>query len=628
MRAEKSRATAENSFVGGGELGALLRDSFKDALRSHDWSQTPLGAVETWSDDLKAAVQILLTELDRAKPPEKTQRDAEEQKDGSASAALHQANQLNAFRVKLADALRPLTHASEIQAITARILGESLGATRVIYIEVVSDGEEVIVHCNYTNGVGQLSGRYRLEDYRCNLTADHQAGRTQVVTDIPNHLNYTDAQKTRSREIDIAAHIDVPLIKNNQFVALLAVQQSTPRQWTETEVKLVEETAERTWAAVERAYAEAALRESEAKYRGLFESLGEGYFLADVIFDENDQPLDIFYLETNPAAIRMVGQDFTGRRLREIDPNYEAYWYEIFGRVAQTGMGERLEQYAEQNQKWYDFYVFKVGDKNSRRVSVVFKDVTQRKRREANAAFLAKIGEDFSRLSTADEIMQTVGAKIGAYLRVTTCNFTDVDEAHDQVTVHHGWSSPAMPSTVGTFRTSQYLSKEFERASRAGETVVICNTQTDPRTDAAGYAALNMHSFVTVPFHRNGQWTHYIAICDSQPRDWHESEIQLIEEIATRIFPRLERARAEAALRESEARLAADLAGMQRLYDLYAMLPTGPDLKTALDEILAVACEFTHTERGCVQLVSDDGTRLEMFTWRGYSDDSPFINHF
>lgn len=471
-----------------------------------------------------------------------------------AEAIVHRNAERDAFLVTLNDALRPLTDASEIQAIAARILGEALGATRVIYVEVVSDGEEVIVHCNYTNNVAQLSGRYRLEDYRRNLKADHQTGRTHVVIDIPNNPQYTDAEKARYRELDIAAHIDVPLIKNNQFVALLAAQQSTSRQWTEIEVNLVEETAERTWAAVERARAEADLRESEAKYRGLFESLDEGYFLADVIFDENNQPIDIFYLEANPAATRMVGQDYTGRRLREIDPNYEEYWYEIFGRVAQTGVGERLEQYAEPDHKWYDFYVFKVGDENSRRVSVVFKDITERKRREANASFLAEIGEDFSRLSTADEIMQTAGAKIGAYLKITTCNFTDVDEAHDRVTVHHGWSSPEVPSTVGTFRTSQYLSKEFERASRSGETVVICNTQTDPRTDATGYAALNMYSFVTVPFHRHGKWTHYIAICHSQPRDWRSDEIQLIEEISNRIFPRLERARTEVALRASEAK--------------------------------------------------------------------------
>lgn len=42
-----------------GEIGVLIR--------SHDWSDTPLGAVENWSSDLKKTVQILATELDRAR---------------------------------------------------------------------------------------------------------------------------------------------------------------------------------------------------------------------------------------------------------------------------------------------------------------------------------------------------------------------------------------------------------------------------------------------------------------------------------------------------------------------------------------------------------------------------------
>jgi PAS domain S-box-containing protein len=89
-----------------------------------------------------------------------------------------------------------------------------------------------------------------------------------------------------------------------------------------------------------------------------------------------------------------------------------------------------------------------------------------------------------------------------------------------------------------------------------------------------------------------------------------------------------ERKRTEEALRESEERLAADLAGMRRLYELHAKLASETDLRAALEEILATACEFTGTERGCVQLVSDDGERLEMFAWRGYADDSLFISHF
>ncbi|HEY9691451.1 MAG TPA: PAS domain S-box protein [Oculatellaceae cyanobacterium] len=372
---------AEKLFVSGGELGALLRDSFGDALRTHDWSQTPLGAVETWSDDLKTAVQILLTELDRTKSPEETQPDAQDLQDNFA--VLQAANQLNAFRVKLAEALRPLTDALEIQAIAARILGESLEASRVIYIEVVSAGEEVVVHCNYTNGVAELSGRYRLEDYRRNLTADHQAGDTQVVTDIPNDPKYTDAQKTRYREIDIAAHIDVPLIKNNQFVALLAVQQSTLRQWTETEVKLVEETAEQTWAAAERALVEAALRESEAKYRTLFESIDEGLCVVEMLFDENDTPVDYRFLEINPVFEQQTGlQQAVGKTARQLVPDIEDFWLATYGSVALTGEPIRFENCSVPMNRWFDVYACRTGQPEDKKVAIVFKDISDRKQAE------------------------------------------------------------------------------------------------------------------------------------------------------------------------------------------------------------------------------------------------------
>lgn len=273
---------AEQLFVGVGEMRALLR--------SHDWSQTQLGSVETWSDDLKTAVQVLLAELAQAKLL-KQPLNFDLPPGDIAAIVLQETAQAHEFRVKLTEALRPLTDPIEIQAIAARILGESLGANRVIYTEVVSNGEEVIVHKNYTNGVAQLSGRYRLEDYRRNLSKDHQTGQTQVVTDIPHNPSYTDAEQARYCAIGIAAHIDVPLIKNNRFVALLAVHQATPRQWTEAEVKQVEETAERTWAAVERARAEADRNRSEAllqashdTFRHLVENSPFGVYVVDADF--------------------------------------------------------------------------------------------------------------------------------------------------------------------------------------------------------------------------------------------------------------------------------------------------------------------------------------------------------
>ncbi|MDB5296597.1 MAG: signal transduction histidine kinase, partial [Phycisphaerales bacterium] len=85
--------------------------------------------------------------------------------------------------------------------------------------------------------------------------------------------------------------------------------------------------------------------------------------------------------------------------------------------------------------------------------------------------------------------------------------------------------------------------------------------------------------------------------------------------------------RAEAALRDSESRLA-DLAGTRRLYDLHAKLAVETDLKAALDEILAVAVDFAGTDRGCIQLPSDDGKRMEMVAHRGYGPESAFTEHF
>ena len=130
---EELEGTTENG-LNGNRLEAWLR--------SHDWSKTPLGAIETWTDDLKVTAQIILTELERVKQIENASPNGHLPQDSSPTATLHQVDQLNAFRVRLTEALRSLVDASEIQATAARILGEALAATRVLYIEVTPDGRE------------------------------------------------------------------------------------------------------------------------------------------------------------------------------------------------------------------------------------------------------------------------------------------------------------------------------------------------------------------------------------------------------------------------------------------------------------------------------------------------------
>ena len=72
------------------------------------------------------------------------------------------------------------------------------------------------------------------------------------------------------------------MVKDGRWFAAIGVHSATPRVWTPGEVRLVEEVGERTWAAVERARAEAALRDSEERFRNMAEAIEDVFYLIDL----------------------------------------------------------------------------------------------------------------------------------------------------------------------------------------------------------------------------------------------------------------------------------------------------------------------------------------------------------
>ncbi|MGY8682805.1 PAS domain S-box protein [Bradyrhizobium sp. UFLA05-153] len=136
----------------------------------------------------------------------------------------------------------------------------------------------------------------------------------------------------------------------------------------------------------ERKRAEAELRESEQNYRTLFESIDEGFCTIEVLFDQNEKPIDYHFLQLSPSFERQTGiKNAAGRRMREIAPEHEEHWFEIYGKIALTGEPMRFENEAKQLGRWYDVYAFRVEDPQRRRVGILFNDITERKRAEAEA---------------------------------------------------------------------------------------------------------------------------------------------------------------------------------------------------------------------------------------------------
>jgi signal transduction histidine kinase len=126
-----------------------------------------------------------------------------------------------------------------------------------------------------------------------------------------------------------------------------------------------------------------AARESEARYRSLFDALDEGFCVIEVIFD-GDEPVDYRFIEANPAFVDETGlTDAIGRRVRELVPGHEKHWFETYGRVAKTGEALRFDAPARALNRWYDVYAFRTGRPEERKVAVLFRDVSDARAAEA-----------------------------------------------------------------------------------------------------------------------------------------------------------------------------------------------------------------------------------------------------
>lgn len=128
------------------------------------------------------------------------------------------------------------------------------------------------------------------------------------------------------------------------------------------------------------------VRRSEARYRSLFEKLDTGFCVVEMRFEETSDGLkaaDYRFLEVNPAFVAQTGLvDATGRWMRDLAPNHEQHWFDLYGHVALTGEPIRFENGATALDRWYDVQAFRVGEPDDRHVAILFNDISPRRAAE------------------------------------------------------------------------------------------------------------------------------------------------------------------------------------------------------------------------------------------------------
>ncbi len=183
--------------------------------------------------------------------------------------ALARSEKRSAFLLKLSDTLRPMRDATAIRQAACTILGEHLNADWIYFVDFsVEAGYGVVAQDYVAPGLHSLAGRYSAEAFR--TTNDLLAtGRTWIVGDVREEQRIAQHEREYCAERRVISWINVPLIKDGALEAILCIVQTRPRAWSDVEIEIAEEAAERLWASVRRARAENALRESEIRLKTL-----------------------------------------------------------------------------------------------------------------------------------------------------------------------------------------------------------------------------------------------------------------------------------------------------------------------------------------------------------------------
>jgi len=143
---------------------------------------------------------------------------------------------------------------------------------------------------------------------------------------------------------------------------------------------------------------------AEARYRQLFDTLIEGFCTIEMVFDASGQPVDYRFLEINPAFERQTGlHDAQGKLMRDLAPNHEQHWFDIYGKIALTGEPQRFENEARALGRFYEVCAYRVGGPASRKVGILFNDITERKVSER------KLRAQVERMNLLHQITRAIG---------------------------------------------------------------------------------------------------------------------------------------------------------------------------------------------------------------------------
>jgi PAS domain S-box-containing protein len=326
-------------------------------------------------------------------------------------------------------------------------------------------------------------------------------------------------------------------------------------------------------AAEERARADAALQESEARYRALFAAIDEGYALYEVIFDEAGEPIDALIHEANPAYEQLTQRhDPVGKRLSEVSQGLDPVWGAAMAEVVRTGQPARFDGLNAEINRLFDVFIGPMDEPGNPHIVMILYDVTERRQAtealRASEAQLAAELADATRLQEVSSQLLLAGDSNALYgkildaaialMRADAGSMQVLDPARNElVLLAERGLAPA--SAAFWQRVEAGSTSSCAAALATSERVIVTDVETSPII--AGTEGLSAYRWSDL---RAAQSTPLLArdgrVVGMLSTQWHtthqptDREVRLFDVLARQAADLLERVQAEDALRASEAR--------------------------------------------------------------------------
>ena len=138
----------------------------------------------------------------------------------------------------------------------------------------------------------------------------------------------------------------------------------------------------------DRKLAELALIDSEEKFKMLYTSMNQGLAIFKILFDSFNKPNDYIFIDINDSFMKLFGvakERIIGRSPKEVIPDIEQTWIDIFKKVALTGKPSYNECFLSKTGKYYSIYAYSL---KISQFAILVADISERFIKEEEIVYL------------------------------------------------------------------------------------------------------------------------------------------------------------------------------------------------------------------------------------------------